>query len=386
MQAFDAFALTPLSAGDIIDRAIRLYRRHFLVLLRIVVGPSLVAYSGGIIYTLGTRNFSLERGDARMILTTLMVIGGIMLYIGGKIAFFAMLGGTARGLVAYFASGEQLTARGVFRTVRARWRQLIGATVLVFMLLATVLSSIYFLFAFVFISYLLLVAALTPIAPAWLLVTMHVIFGLLVVIGLLVIFLLVYSRIVFVPQALMVEEKGVFGAVGRSISLVGRDLRKIAAILLFQLYIAWSLLLLLVIPLGWYGYLQGVDVNPFSGSAPLWYNITEQTLAQMSEILLAPIAMLSFTLLYLDVRVRREGFDVELLANRRLPPAVWVAVPPPAEVVDSAAAPAEVASEVASVEPDETEIEAGPAEPELVGVNPVNPVNIDEGAPASQGQ
>ena len=130
MQAFDAFALTPLSAGDIIDRAIRLYRRHFLVLLRIVVGPSLVAYSGGIIYTLGTRNFSLERGDARMILTTLMVIGGIMLYIGGKIAFFAMLGGTARGLVAYFANGEQLTARGVFRTVRARWRQLIGATLL----------------------------------------------------------------------------------------------------------------------------------------------------------------------------------------------------------------------------------------------------------------
>ena len=150
MQAFDAFALTPLSAGDIIDRAIRLYRRHFLVLLRIVVGPSLVAYSGGIIYTLGTRNFSLERGDARMILTTLMVIGGIMLYIGGKIAFFAMLGGSARGLVAYFANGEQLTARGVFRTVRARWRQLIGATVLVFMLLATVLSSIYFLFTFVF--------------------------------------------------------------------------------------------------------------------------------------------------------------------------------------------------------------------------------------------
>ena len=94
--------------------------------------------------------------------------------------------------------------------------------------------------------------------------------------------------------------------------------------------------LLLVIPLGWYGYLNGIDINPFNDSAPLWYNIAQQTVTQVSEILLAPIAMVAFTLLYLDVRVRKEGFDVELLANRHLPPAKpFMQVPrPTVEVIE----------------------------------------------------
>ena len=90
MQAFNAFTLEPLSAGDIIDRAVRLYRRHFLVLLRIVIGPSLIAYAGGIMYTIGVRNFSVERGDTRVALMMMLVLGGMLCYAAGKIIFFAM--------------------------------------------------------------------------------------------------------------------------------------------------------------------------------------------------------------------------------------------------------------------------------------------------------
>jgi hypothetical protein len=38
----------------------------------------------------------------------------------------------------------------------------------------------------------------------------------------------------------------------------------------------------------------------------------------LSEILIAPIVMLGFNLLYIDSRIRKEGFDIELLANRVL--------------------------------------------------------------------
>lgn len=323
MQAFNAFTLEPLSAGDIIDRAVRLYRRHFLVLLRIVIGPSLIAYAGGIMYTVGVRNFSVERGDTRVIAMTMLVLGGMFCYAVGKIIFFAMLGGMARELVGHFAGGTPLEARAVFRAVRHRALSLAGATMVVLMLVMFLLSLAYVVFFLALAIHLLVTGWLFAGAPAWLIGTLHILFGLLAAAGLLFLFLFAYSRIVFVPQALMVEEKGVIEAVIRSFTLAGRDVRKIAAILLFQIYIAWSLLLLFIIPLGWYGYLNGVDVNPFSDSAPLWYNITQQTLAQLSEILLSPIAMLSFTLLYLDVRVRREGFDVALLADRRLAP------PPP---------------------------------------------------------
>ena len=251
-----------------------------------------------------------------MVITGLMVMAGVVLYLAGKIVFFALLGGTSRALVNYFASGTELRAREVFRTVRARWWQLIGATIMVIILVMGVLAMAYMVFAFLFIIYVTLSTWVISGLPNWLQVIAHTVFGLTVAAGLLLLFLLVYSRVIFVPQALMVEEKGVFSAIGRSMTLAGRDVRRIAAILAFQIYIAWSLLLLLVIPLGWYGYLNGIDINPFGGGAPLWYNIAQQTLTQLSEILLAPIAMLSFTLLYLDVRVRKEGFDVELLANR----------------------------------------------------------------------
>jgi hypothetical protein len=80
--------------------------------------------------------------------------------------------------------------------------------------------------------------------------------------------------------------------------------------------------LLLFLPLG---YISDW-VTPFSHEQPPWFDIAWQTVLQLSEILLMPIFMIGCTLLYLDSRVRKEGFDVELLANRTLaqPPA-----PPP---------------------------------------------------------
>jgi hypothetical protein len=40
--------------------------------------------------------------------------------------------------------------------------------------------------------------------------------------------------------------------------------------------------------------------------------------SQASLILLLPIWMVGLCLLYIDERVRHEGYDIELMANRRL--------------------------------------------------------------------
>jgi hypothetical protein len=39
---------------------------------------------------------------------------------------------------------------------------------------------------------------------------------------------------------------------------------------------------------------------------------------QLSAILLAPVWMMGMSLLYVDERVRHEGYDIELLAAQRL--------------------------------------------------------------------
>ena len=50
----------------------------------------------------------------------------------------------------------------------------------------------------------------------------------------------------------------------------------------------------------------------------MWYAIGYNVLTQVSVILLVPVLMLGLSLLYLDERVRQEGYDVELLAARQL--------------------------------------------------------------------
>src|SRR5262249_2961076 len=142
-------------------------------------------------------------------------------------------------------------------------------------------------------------------APEWL-QTVYAIAYFLGTAGLLILsFLLVYSRIVYVPQILMVERKGVFSAISRSFQLASGELIRIAAVIIFWIYVAWSLWWMMALPVGYYAWTAGVDVTPFNTEVPLWYQIAKQTLTQLSEILIWPIAMLCFTLLYINSRVRK---------------------------------------------------------------------------------
>jgi hypothetical protein len=90
------------------------------------------------------------------------------------------------------------------------------------------------------------------------------------------------------------------------------------AMTLFTAFTTYSALTLLIIPLGWYGWLNGVDISPFA-TWPAWYSIGYEVIWHCSHILLAPIWMLGLSLLYVDERVRHEGYDIELMAARQLP-------------------------------------------------------------------
>ncbi|MBS1787270.1 MAG: zinc ribbon domain-containing protein [Acidobacteria bacterium] len=319
MNSFDSFTLTPMSAGDVIDRAVRIYRRNFLALLRIVFGPSLIAYFGTVMYYLGVRNFSVDRGDKRVVVSLGLIVGGFIIWMVGKAAFYAVLGGASRSLVDHFFEGKTIRAMDVYRVVRERFWSLVGALLVIGLLLMGATAIIYFLAA---ISLMIgfAGAAILADAPIWLKTIFSIGFVLVIAVSAFMIFLLIYSRVVYVPQVMMVEGKGVFNSISRSFSLAGGELWRIAALLLFWVYVAWSVWVLLFVPLLSLAEWLGFEWSPFRQDIPFWFNITYQTLAQVSEIVIAPIAMLGFTLLYLDSRVRKEGFDIELMANRLLPP------------------------------------------------------------------
>jgi hypothetical protein len=318
MNAFDSFTLSPMSAGDIIDRAVRLYKRHFFVLLRIVLAPSLMAYTGAILLSIGWRNFSIMRGDSRVALTSAMMIVGGVLWVVGEASFYAALGGSSRALVAHLVEGKPIRARDVYASVRERIWSLIGATLMVALLIIAVSWGVLTVVGIILMIAGAIAAQVISTAPGW----VQTVFGILylVVAGglMLLTFLVVYSRLVYVPQILMVERKSVFNALSRSFQLASGELIRIAAVVIFWVYVAWSVWVLMAAPVEWYAYTVGVDISPFNAEAPIWYQVAKQTLTQVSEILIWPIAMLCFTLLYVNSRVRKEGYDVEVMANRVL--------------------------------------------------------------------
>ena len=69
-------ALAPLGAGDLIDRAVRLYRRHFLTLIRIAAPPVLLSTFGSTITTIAFRAIGATPSSVRLLLYVLMLLGG----------------------------------------------------------------------------------------------------------------------------------------------------------------------------------------------------------------------------------------------------------------------------------------------------------------------
>jgi hypothetical protein len=129
------------------------------------------------------------------------------------------------------------------------------------------------------------------------------------------VFFLIAGRVAYVPQVLMVEGRGVLDSIGRSAQLARGNLRRLMGMFLFTGFAWYSAGLLLLAPLAWFAWLNGVNPLVLDGTRlPAWYTVSSTALWQVSTILLAPVWMMGLSLLYVDERVRHEGYDIELLA------------------------------------------------------------------------
>jgi hypothetical protein len=312
-------ALAPLGAGDLIDRAVRLYRRYFLILISIAAPPVLVSALGSTITTIAWRELTATSSDLNMALYVIILLAGIAITICGSLFSIIVMGGATRNLVAHLLWNEPVSARATYRAIKSRFGGLLGASVLVgiWLAFATILGFMAFTMVFAVLAAAL---AFGSMVTGWLTGIFWVV-GLVVavVVGLILFFFLA-GRVAYVPQAMLVEGKTVFAAVGRSFSLASGNVRRLMAMTLFTAFGTYSALAVLILPLLWYGRLNGVNISFLGGNNwPTWYSICYQVILQCSHMVLAPIWMLGFSLLYVDERVRHEGYDIELMAARQLP-------------------------------------------------------------------
>ena len=253
-----------------------------------------------------------------MLFLTLTFVG-LVIWGSGNVFSLIVMGGATRNLVTHLLSNEAVSARATYAAVKSRFWGLLGAAVFItawFGLISVVMFvGWYLVFAVVLVGAMFLGQA----APLWFTVAIGIIGVLAATAVFLWVFFFLVGRIAYVPQAMLVEGKGVFDAIGRSFSLASGNVRRLMAMALFAFFVSYSALMILVVPLVLVGYLNGVNLSPFDQHDwPAWYAIGYDVILQSSHLLLAPIWMLGLSLLYVDERVRHEGYDVELMASRQL--------------------------------------------------------------------
>jgi hypothetical protein len=317
-SAFNQLSLAPLGAGDLIDRAVRLYRRHLLTLIRIAAPPVIISAIGSMLWTVGSRGLILTGSDSRLALYILLVVAGALLAIGGLLLNLIVMGGAARNLITHLLWNEPVTARATYRNVRSRFWGLLGASIVItlFLIVCAIVALIAWVFAYMAVAF----AAFAMIQIAvWLGALVGVVGVLTITLLAMALFFLLAGRVAYVPQVMLIENKGIGPALTRSFQLARGNVRRLLAMFLFTWFATYSALMILIIPLGWYGYVNGVDPSPLNSATwPTWYAIGYSVVGQLSYILLLPVWMLGLSLLYVDERVRHEGYDIELMAARQM--------------------------------------------------------------------
>jgi hypothetical protein len=312
--------LVPLGAGDLIDRAVRLYRRHLLTLMRIAAPPVVVSAIGWVMYTIGIREVANTPSTEALVSYVLLLFGAVAVILTGKLLSLIVMGGASRNLVMHLLWNEPVLARTTYAAVKSRFWGLLGASVLV-MLWLIAASTLGFIGGELIVVILaLMIFAISSLAPGWLLFIFGVIGAMVVIVVFCWLFFFMVGKVAYIPQVLLVEGKGVFESLSRSFALAKGNARRVMAMTFFITFATYSALMILVIPLGWYGYLNGIDPSPWNAAQwPVWYAIGYGIMEPLSSILLAPVWMLGMSLLYVDERVRHEGYDIELMASQKLP-------------------------------------------------------------------
>jgi hypothetical protein len=318
--------LEPMSTGDVIDRAVRLYRRNFAPLVAVAAVPSLIGYVSSMLIIYGyTSMFSdIERGPSPESATTSMslVLLGMLAYPVWFFALLVMVCGLSRAVADHVMLGEPITFRKCFAAVRKR----LGNILVMGLILVVAFSVLYFAFILLALLALLIMglvggAVSTAQAPRWFVGTIITLTVLAVVAAGIFVLLVVISRIIFMPQVIMIEGLNAGQAVGRAIKLGAKNWFKVGAVVAFIYFVSVSLLASLTLPVLAVLYLLGYLTAEFFIS-PTW-NLLYTSFSQVANILVLPMWVLSYTLLYFDSRVRKEAYDLELYARELSPGFYW---------------------------------------------------------------
>lgn len=259
--------LRPMTLGQVLDTTFSLYKRNFWLF----VGITSIPFLAVLILQVGAAALQLSRPSpqpASPALASGAIVGGIVFLL----AYF-LLAGAAQAATIFAVSdlylGRVATVRGSFRKVGGK--------------------------AFRVILVLLLVG-----------LTVGVGFLLLIIPG-----IILFCRTAVAVPASMLEDTKAVGSIERSMQLTKGFAMQIFLIFLLVWVLSYIALLIFQVP---FAYLQGATAQ--ARQTLVFGMLALQHLSSfLSNVLVGPIGTIAFSLMYYNLRVRKEAFDIQHLMN-----------------------------------------------------------------------
>jgi len=276
----DAMELRPLSTGEILDRTFTLYRRNFLLFLGIAAIPHVLVLVLNLVRVSLTASslptFTVHPGHAVAAppampsLTGIMAgaIIGMLVFFVSVVAYLLTQGSTVIAVSELYL-GRSITIVESFRRVSGELLNLLGVVVLNG--LATLAG---FICLFVPGVYIL-------------------------------------CRLIVCVPAALVENIGARDSLERSYELTRDNAGRAFVILLLYFAVAFAAAGLFAWP---FLIIMAVVGQKDPSQMILWLQLT-QVGSFVANVLVTPILTIASAILYYDLRVRKEAFDIQLMMN-----------------------------------------------------------------------
>jgi hypothetical protein len=318
--------LRPMTIGDMFDAAFRLYRAHFLTFIGIVallqVPMAILQFM--VQFMLGGNAMNdLLRFSARPPVPSPGQNPFASFPLGSFLSFYLISLGV--GVFQYLIIRNLVTgalANAIARSLHGQPTTILGAYGFgarryVAMILASLVPVALGIVLFALIA-ACTIGVLTTLGvqlgerPNIGLVVVAVLglFGLVLLVIVASIF--VYTRLLLTPQAIVLEDQGALAGIRRSWRLVGDSFWRAVAILLLMGILAYlisslpAVMVSLSLTFASRGSLNGLMLN----------QAITTLVAETGLILALPLQLAVYTLLYYDLRVRKEGYDIEVMAQQ----------------------------------------------------------------------
>jgi len=312
------FPLRPLGLGEVLGAAVRIYRlrtRSVLAVAAIVYGIAFVVLTlstgASMVPMIGDMRASFESPETTTI-TGMNSVGDVLITVLTTVlSSIVTLLASALVTVALTriamgeATGRSVSTAEMWSTMRRRGLAAVGVNLMI-----GLLSLVAFLVVAGLGSLPLIIlqeATALTIIPLVLCIVLA-----------LLLMLWIWARTVLAIPALVIEEKGALGAIGRSFSMTrGRRLWRVlgTSLLVYVLYsVAANVVTGVFSTLATIIY---VVILLASGGEALILGMAVMTILMMlgsfaATVLLAPFLSAGFVAIYADQRMRHEAWDVEL--------------------------------------------------------------------------